>query len=134
MDRSDVHFIQEQGEGREQHHSKLSATQIGAIAENLVANELMIESKGRLSSFQPVADDDGINVLIYDKQTGRAVPIQIKTRTPHCPKGFKTTDAKNANCQALISKASKLIARVPSMNAIYQPRYCRFDLMLRYAP
>ncbi|RYY74304.1 MAG: hypothetical protein EOO52_15745 [Gammaproteobacteria bacterium] len=60
---------------------KLSATQIGAIAENLIANELMIESKGRLSPFQPVADDDGIDVLIYDKDTGKAVPIQIKART-----------------------------------------------------
>jgi hypothetical protein len=60
---------------------ELSSTQIGAIAENLVANELMIESKGRLSPFQPIADDDGIDVLIYDKVTGRAVPIQIKART-----------------------------------------------------
>ena len=60
---------------------KLTSTQIGAIAENLVANELMIESNGRLSPFQPIADDDGIDVLIYDKITGRAIPIQIKART-----------------------------------------------------
>lgn len=60
---------------------KLTSTQIGAIAENLVANELMLESKGRLSPFQPIADDDGIDVLIYDKNTGKAVPIQIKART-----------------------------------------------------
>ncbi len=60
---------------------QLSSTQIGALAENLVANELMIESKGRLSAFQPVADDDGIDVLVYDKVTGNACPIQIKART-----------------------------------------------------
>jgi len=60
---------------------KLTSTQIGSIAENLVANELMIESKGRLSPFQPIADDDGIDVLIYDKVTGKAIPIQIKART-----------------------------------------------------
>ena len=60
---------------------ELSSTQIGAIAENLVANELMIESKGRLSPFEPIADDDGLDVLIYDKVTGKAVPIQIKART-----------------------------------------------------
>ncbi len=59
----------------------LSSTQIGSVAENLVANELMIESKGRLSSFQPVADDDGIDVLFYDKVTGKALPVQIKART-----------------------------------------------------
>ncbi len=59
----------------------LTSTQIGALVENLVANELMIESEGRLSPFQPIADDDGIDVLIYDKITGKALPIQIKART-----------------------------------------------------
>ena len=59
----------------------LSSTQIGALAENLVVNELMIESGGRLTPFQPLADDDGIDVLIYDKVTGRAAPLQIKART-----------------------------------------------------
>jgi hypothetical protein len=59
----------------------LTSTQIGALAENLIANELMIESEGRLSPFQPIADDDGIDVLIYDKKTGKALPIQVKSRT-----------------------------------------------------
>ncbi len=59
----------------------LSSTQIGTLAENLIANELMIESSGRLSPFQPIADDDGIDVLIFDKVTGLAAPIQIKART-----------------------------------------------------
>ena len=58
----------------------LSSTQIGSLAENLVANELMIESEGRLSAFQPVADDDGIDILFYDKVTGKYVPVQIKAR------------------------------------------------------
>ncbi len=60
---------------------KLTSTQIGVLAENLVANELMIESKGRLSPFQPIADDDGVDILIYDKKTGKAIPLQIKART-----------------------------------------------------
>lgn len=58
-----------------------SSTQIGAIAENLVANTLMFASGGRLSPFWPVADDDGIDLLIYDKVSGRALPAQIKSRT-----------------------------------------------------
>jgi hypothetical protein len=58
-----------------------SSTQLGAIAENLVANALMVESGGRLSPFSPQADDDGIDLLIYDKETGRALPAQIKSRT-----------------------------------------------------
>lgn len=59
----------------------LTSTQIGALAENLVANELMIESNGRLSPFQPIADDDGLDILIYDKKSGKAIPLQIKSRT-----------------------------------------------------
>jgi hypothetical protein len=59
----------------------LTSTQIGALAENLLANLLMIESKGRLSPFQPIADDDGIDVLIFDKVTGSSLPIQVKART-----------------------------------------------------
>jgi predicted AAA+ superfamily ATPase len=58
-----------------------SSTQLGAIAENLVANALMIESGGRLSPFRPEADDDGIDLLIYDKERGRALPAQVKSRT-----------------------------------------------------
>ena len=61
--------------------TELTSTQIGAIAENLVANSLMKESSGRLSPFWPLADDDGIDLLIYDKVTGKAVPIQVKSRT-----------------------------------------------------
>ncbi len=59
----------------------LTTTQIGAMAENIVANELMRASDGRFSPFIPVADDDGIDILIYDKETGRAIPIQLKART-----------------------------------------------------
>lgn len=60
---------------------KLTSTQIGVLAENLVANELTIESKGHLSPFQAIADDDGVGILIYDKKTGKAIPLQIKART-----------------------------------------------------
>lgn len=60
---------------------ELSSTQIGALAESIVANELMIASGGRLTSFNPMADDDGIDILIYDKKTGEAIPLQIKSRT-----------------------------------------------------
>lgn len=58
-----------------------STVQIGAIAENLVANALIVGSSGRLSPFRPVADDGGIDVLVYDKDTGRALPVQVKART-----------------------------------------------------
>ena len=59
----------------------LSPTQIGAIAEALVASGLMQASGGRLAPFRPVADDDGIDLLMYDKATGNAIPLQVKSRT-----------------------------------------------------
>ena len=62
-------------------HTKPTSTQIVAIAENMVANALMLESGGRLSPFSPVADDDGIDLLVYDKESGASIPVQIKSRT-----------------------------------------------------
>ena len=60
---------------------KVTETQIGVIAENLVATHLILESDGRLSPFKPMADDEGRDLLVYDKITGNAVPLQIKSRT-----------------------------------------------------
>ena len=64
-----------------QKDKQLTTTQVGAIAEAVVASQVMIESSGRLSPFRPVADDGGIDLLIYDKDTGRSLPVQIKGRT-----------------------------------------------------
>src|SRR6266568_8978480 len=58
-----------------------SSTQVGAVAENLVANALIVASKGALAPFAPVADDEGIDLLAYHKPTGRVVPLQVKART-----------------------------------------------------
>lgn len=59
----------------------LSSTQIGAIGENLLVNAVMKASDGRLSPFQPLADDDGLDVLFFDKLTGGSAAIQLKCRT-----------------------------------------------------
>ena len=60
---------------------EVTATQKGAIGESVVAIQLILDSGGRLSPFEPLADDDGIDLLIYDKKTGYAAPLQVKTRT-----------------------------------------------------
>ena len=60
---------------------KLSPTHIGIIGENLLVHAVMKASGGRLSPFKPVADDDGLDVLFFDKETGNAVAIQLKCRT-----------------------------------------------------
>lgn len=59
----------------------LSSTQIGVIGENLLINAVMKASEGRFSPFSPVADDDGLDVLFFDKVSGNSVAIQLKCRT-----------------------------------------------------
>ena len=58
---------------------KASTTQIGAITEALVAAQLMLVSGGRLSVYRPMADDDGVDLLVLDKETGAVHPVQVKT-------------------------------------------------------
>ncbi|MDN5289617.1 MAG: uncharacterized protein JWR38_5896 [Mucilaginibacter sp.] len=68
-----------------------SSTQAGAIAECLVAAAIMEASRGRLSPFKPLADDDGIDLLLLDKLTGRATPLQIKGRRSYDDDKAQTT-------------------------------------------
>jgi len=46
-----------------------------------VAAQLMMGSNGRFSPFLPFADDDGIDLIVYDKVTGVSLPVQVKART-----------------------------------------------------
>ncbi len=41
----------------------------------------MLASDGRFSPFLPFADDDGIDLIVYDKETGVSLPVQVKART-----------------------------------------------------
>ena len=60
-------------------HDNLTSTQRGKIAEVHVATALMACSGGRLSPFEPMSDDHGIDLIVLDKETGRALPIQVKS-------------------------------------------------------
>ena len=59
----------------------LTTSQIGKIGETLVASQLMLASGGRLSPFLPLADDDGVDLVLLDKVTAAALTIQVKSRT-----------------------------------------------------
>ena len=59
----------------------MTSTQIGTIGEVTVAAQLMLGSEGRFSPFLPFADDDGIDLIVYDKVTGISLPVQVKART-----------------------------------------------------
>lgn len=97
-----------------------TSTQIGAIAENWVANALMLESQGRLSPFLPQADDDGIDLLIYDKESGRALPAQVKSRTVSLKKRGSEDrgnvvhfEIRRATCRAERFAAAILVLTTP---------------------
>ena len=77
----------------------LSSTQIGAIGENLLVNAVMKASDGRLSPFQPMADDDGLDVLFFDKVTGHSVAIQLKCRTGTVRRRNSEERGNIAHCQ-----------------------------------
>lgn len=57
-----------------------TSTQKGAIGEAIVSNALMLVSRGRFSPFKPVADDDGLDLLVFDKVTRQCVTLQVKAR------------------------------------------------------
>lgn len=59
--------------------ARASTTQIGAITEAMVSAQLMLVSGGRLSVYRPIADDDGIDLLVVDKRSGTVRFVQVKT-------------------------------------------------------
>jgi hypothetical protein len=65
----------------ESYQPRLTTAQIGAIGEMVVACQLMLMSSGRLSPFRPLADDDGVNVVLLDKRTRRCVSVAVNART-----------------------------------------------------
>lgn len=85
----------------------ITSTQKGVIAEHIVANELMIETDGRFSPFSPLADDEGIDLLIYDKKTGKALPVQIKSRTGGITKNGKESNTIHFEIRSVSLKNKK---------------------------
>jgi len=87
-------------------NNELTSTQKGVIAEHIVANGLMKESNGRLSPFSPLADE-GIDLLVYDKRTGKALPIQIKSRTGGIVRYGRETNTIHFEIRSIASKKSQ---------------------------
>lgn len=70
----------------------LTSTQRGVIGESVAATGLMLASGGQLSPFRPIADDDGVDLLLMDKRSHSIVQLQVKCRT-------KVDDAKAETVQ-----------------------------------
>ena len=74
----------------------LSPTQKGRIAEMIVGAAIMHASDGRLAPFVPLADDDGLDLIRFDKLTGVTTPIRFKARRKVCLGSEQTTQATSA--------------------------------------
>src|ERR1700761_8387259 len=58
----------------------LTSTQQGAIGESVAAAGLMLASNGQLAPYKPLADDDGVDLLLVDKLSRSIIQLQIKCR------------------------------------------------------
>jgi hypothetical protein len=85
-----------------------TSTQKGAIAELIVAAGILEASNGRLSPFKPIADDDGLDLLILNKATRRILPLQIK-----CRRSFDNPSAQTVEfdirLQTFVAEADGLV-------------------------
>lgn len=78
----------------------ISSSQKGWITEGLVAMAMILHSGGRLAPYSPAADDHGIDLLVYDKQTARTVALQVKAWTSQPDKaGTIQFDTRKATFQ-----------------------------------
>jgi hypothetical protein len=62
-------------------YARPTSGQLGTAAEIMIACQLMLASQGRLSSYVPLVDDDGIDVMVHDKLTRRSLGLQVKSWT-----------------------------------------------------
>lgn len=62
-------------------YARPTSGQLGTAAEIMIACQLMLASQGRLSSYVPLVDDDGIDVMVHDKITRRSLGLQVKSWT-----------------------------------------------------
>jgi hypothetical protein len=60
--------------------STLSASQKGKIVEQLVGATLVLQSDGRLRISIPLVDDEGVDLIVSDKNTDKVLLLQIKSR------------------------------------------------------
>ena len=89
---------------------RLTSTQIGKIAENLVAAQLMMVTGGRLCPFGSLADDDGTDLIIADKLTNCMSRIQVKCRQ---------VDRKNPRGTIQFDVREKTFRKMPDNYMLY---------------
>lgn len=97
---------------------QLTTTQIGAVGESAAATGLVLASGGRLAPFRPYADDDGIDLLIYDKVSKGVIPLQVKSRTKVDNKKARTVQFDVRKATFADEGGSHLLAQLLDGNSL----------------
>jgi hypothetical protein len=78
----------------------LSAIQKGKVAEMVVGAAIMHASSGRLTPFVPLADDNGLDLILFDKVSGMTTPVQVKARFAVAPWNVCEFNIRATACKA----------------------------------
>jgi hypothetical protein len=76
----------------------LSESQKGRAVEQLVAALLILQSKGALRVAVPCVDDEGVDLVVGHRTTGRTLLLQIKSRFTLSGRGHYRADVRRATC------------------------------------
>ena len=57
----------------------LSSTQKGVVAVNRASEIIILSSNGKLTCYTPIADDDGIDLIINSKGSYKPIFLQVKS-------------------------------------------------------
>lgn len=77
----------------------LSDVQKGRIIEYLVAATLMLQSDGTLRISVPLVDDEGVDLVIGNRQNDKTLLLQIKSRFVLNGKGYYRANVRRATCK-----------------------------------
>ena len=75
-----------------------SDSQKGRAVEQLVAALLILQSKGALRVAVPCVDDEGVDLVVGHRATGRTLVLQIKSRFKLSGRGYYRADVRRATC------------------------------------
>lgn len=77
----------------------LSDLQKGRVIEQLVGATLILQSDGALRASLPLADDEGVDLIIGNRGNDKTMLVQIKGRFSLTGRGHYRADVRRATCK-----------------------------------
>ena len=76
----------------------LSDSQKGRVIEQLVGAHLLLQSDGALRVSLPLVDDEGVDLVVGNRDNDKAMLLQIKGRFSLTGRGYYRADVRRATC------------------------------------